>query len=157
MSGDLLDDLSFLDNSYEVPEFIYVGFLKRVVATILDGVATFLILAAVQMFCALLGIVMPKVITGALYGLASTIVFFLYSPLFESSKLQATPGKYFLEIEVINKAGGKISFLQALGRHFSKILSYMIMFIGFIMVAFTNKNQGMHDMIASTYVVERRR
>ena len=157
MSGDLLDDLSFLDNSNEVPEFIYAGFWKRVVATILDGVATSFILIAVQLVSALLGIVLPTVITGGLYGLSAIVVVALYYPLFESSKLQATPGKYILEIQVINSTGGKISFLQALGRYFAKILSYMLLAIGFIMAAFTEKKQGLHDMIANTYVVERRR
>jgi uncharacterized RDD family membrane protein YckC len=157
MSRDLLDDLSFLDNSYEAPEFIYAGFWKRVAATILDGIASSFILIAIQLFCALLGIMLPKVIAGGLYGFGAILVVLLYYPLFESSKLQATPGKYILEIQVINNKGGKISFLQGLARYLLKFISYVTLLIGFIMVAFTDKKQGMHDMIANTYVVERRK
>ncbi|MGH9316538.1 MAG: RDD family protein, partial [Thermoanaerobaculia bacterium] len=42
---------------------------------------------------------------------------------------------------------------RATGRHFSKILSTLILFIGFLMVAFSEKKQGLHDRIAETLVV----
>jgi uncharacterized RDD family membrane protein YckC len=48
--------------------------------------------------------------------------------------------------------GRRISFGQATGRYFSKILSSIILFIGYIMVALSEKKQGLHDMIAGTLV-----
>ena len=44
---------------------------------------------------------------------------------------------------------------RALGRNLAKILSGLILCIGFLMVAFTGKKQGLHDMIAGTLVVSR--
>ncbi|MGB3711821.1 MAG: RDD family protein [Erythrobacter sp.] len=78
----------------------------------------------------------------------------LYFAGFESSEKQATPGKMALGLIVTNGQGGRISFLRALGRYFAKILSTLILFIGFIMVAFTDKKQGLHDLLASTLVVK---
>lgn len=47
----------------------------------------------------------------------------------------------------------RIGFGRATGRYFGSILSGMICFIGFIMVAFTEKQQALHDMLAGTLVV----
>ncbi|HSG54296.1 MAG TPA: RDD family protein, partial [Paracoccaceae bacterium] len=70
----------------------------------------------------------------------------------ESSSFQATLGKKALGMVVTDLAGNRISFLRGVGRYFAKILSTIILFIGFIMVAFTGKKQGLHDMLAGTLV-----
>jgi uncharacterized RDD family membrane protein YckC len=51
--------------------------------------------------------------------------------------------------------GERIPFGKALLRSVGKILSQMIFYIGFIMAAFTEKKQGLHDMIAGTIVVKK--
>ncbi len=79
----------------------------------------------------------------------------LYFSYFESSAKQATFGKQIVGIYVTDMNGERISFANALGRFFAKILSGMIMYIGYIMILFTEKNQGLHDMIASTLVMQR--
>jgi uncharacterized RDD family membrane protein YckC len=71
----------------------------------------------------------------------------------ESSSKRATLGKMALGIIVTDLEGKRISFGRATGRFFSKILSGIIIYIGFIMVAFTDKKQGLHDMIAGTLVI----
>lgn len=70
----------------------------------------------------------------------------------ESSSFQATLGKKALGMVVTDLAGNRISFLRGVGRYFAKILSAVILFIGFIMVAFTGRKQGLHDMLAGTLV-----
>lgn len=79
----------------------------------------------------------------------------LYFALQESSERQATIGKRAVGIYVTDLQGRRIAFGQATGRYFSKILSGLILDIGYIMVAFTEKKQGLHDMIASTLVMRR--
>lgn len=81
------------------------------------------------------------------------IVFFGYFAYFESSEKQATFGKQILKIKVTNIHGERISFMQALGRNLAKMISSLILFVGFIMAAFTGKKQGLHDMMASTLVL----
>jgi hypothetical protein len=51
--------------------------------------------------------------------------------------------------------GNRIGFGRATGRYFAKILSALILLIGFIMAAFTQKKQGLHDIIAGTLVVKK--
>lgn len=79
----------------------------------------------------------------------------LYFALQESSERQATIGKRALNIYVTDMYGRRISFGQATGRYFSKIISSLILGIGYIMAGFTEKKQGLHDMIAGTLVKRR--
>jgi uncharacterized RDD family membrane protein YckC len=88
-----------------------------------------------------------------LLGLVIGIAYFVG---FESSSYQATPGKMALGLIVTDSDGRRISPMRAVGRYFAKILSGLILMIGFIMVAFTDRKQGLHDMIASTLVVKGR-
>jgi uncharacterized RDD family membrane protein YckC len=130
----------------------YAGFWRRFAAWIIDylvlGVAGFVVgfvwgLVAGDDDSSL--IVLQLVIT---------VASFLYFAFMESSTSQATVGKMALGIKVTDLNGNRISFGRALGRTFAKILSGLIILIGYIMAAFTAKKQGLHDMIASTLVVK---
>ena len=81
------------------------------------------------------------------------IAHLLYFTFFESSKLQATPGKMLIGIIVTDLQGQRISFLRALGRNLGKVLSHMLLNIGFIMAGFTARKQALHDILAETLVV----
>ena len=80
----------------------------------------------------------------------------LYFALCESSAWQGTLGKLALGIRVTDLQGKRISFPRALGRYFAKILSAIILGIGFLMVAWTQRKQGLHDMICDTLVLNGR-
>ncbi len=75
----------------------------------------------------------------------------------ESSSQQATLGKIALGIMVTDLSGNRISFARASGRHFTKILSGIILYIGFIMAGFTEKKQALHDIIADCLVVKKQK
>jgi uncharacterized RDD family membrane protein YckC len=79
----------------------------------------------------------------------------LYYSIMESSKYQGSVGKIALGIKVVDLNGNRVSFGTAFIRSIGKILSGAIMYIGFLMAAFTEKKQGLHDMIASTLVVKK--
>jgi len=79
----------------------------------------------------------------------------LYFSFMESSKYQATVGKIALGLKVTDMEGNKLDFGKALLRNLGKIVSSMILGIGYIMAGFTEKKQGLHDMIASTLVVKK--
>jgi uncharacterized RDD family membrane protein YckC len=85
--------------------------------------------------------------------LISVILNWLYFALMESSARGATIGKMAVGIRVTDLHGGRISFGRATGRYFSKIISGMILMIGYIMAAFTDRKQALHDLIAGTLVV----
>jgi uncharacterized RDD family membrane protein YckC len=82
------------------------------------------------------------------------LVQWLYEALLTSSTWQATVGKRVLNLKVTDEKGSRISFERATGRFFAKIISGLIMYIGFIMIAFTPRKQGLHDMIAGTLVMK---
>jgi uncharacterized RDD family membrane protein YckC len=63
------------------------------------------------------------------------------------------PGKLILGLRVINEQGNYIGIGGAVLRYVGKILSGITLGIGYIMVAFTQKKRGLHDMIANTYVI----
>lgn len=78
----------------------------------------------------------------------------LYYAFMESSKFQATLGKMVMGIRVVSNTGQKIDFSKALLRNLSKILSALILGIGYIMIVFDSRKQGLHDKIADTFVVK---
>jgi|WetSurMetagenome_2_1015567.scaffolds.fasta_scaffold10496_7 uncharacterized RDD family membrane protein YckC len=121
----------------------YAGFWKRFAAYLID----YLIIAAVS-----------SILLIATYGAAAVVMVFagwLYYALMESSKSQGTVGKIALGIKVTNMSGGRISFANATGRYFAKIIAVLILLIGYIMIAFTEKKQGLHDIIAGTLVINK--
>jgi uncharacterized RDD family membrane protein YckC len=77
----------------------------------------------------------------------------LYEALMTSSSKQGTLGKMAFGMKVTDMSGARISFGRSTGRFFAKILSGMILNIGYIMAGFTDRKQALHDMIAGTLVV----
>ncbi len=141
----------------------YGGFWRRVAAALVDGIGLWVVsLAASFVMRVSAGVpVAPiwKASSGAtplftcVEGLIGLIIDWIYFAGLESSVRQATLGKMALKIRVTDLAGRRISFGRATGRYFGKILSTLILFIGFLMVAFSEKKQGLHDRIAETLVV----
>ncbi|ETI68093.1 RDD family protein [Neobacillus vireti] len=71
-----------------------------------------------------------------------------------ASKWQATVGKKLLKLKVTDLQGNRISFWRAFGRLLAMSFLSGIFYIGYIMAAFTEKKQSLHDLIAGTVVVE---
>jgi uncharacterized RDD family membrane protein YckC/DNA-directed RNA polymerase subunit M/transcription elongation factor TFIIS len=140
----------------------YASFWKRFVAVFVDG---FLL----NILSFVLGIVLGVVVAAAMANdresaettanvlafILGVIVGWLYEALFVSSEWQATPGKMAMGIMVTDLDGNRISFGRATGRYFAKILSGLPMAIGYIMAAFTEKKQALHDVLAGTLVVRK--
>jgi len=81
------------------------------------------------------------------------LVWWVYIAAFLSSSWQATPGKRICGLKVVDYNGGRVSFGQATGRYFAFLPSGMFL-IGCLMIAWTARRQGLHDMIAKTLVVK---
>jgi uncharacterized RDD family membrane protein YckC len=139
---------------------VYAGFWLRVLAYLIDSlllgtVVGFLILRP-MMDRAGIPVDNPwTLLTGDsrqifAINLLLTMASWLYWALMESSPWRATLGKKILGLEVTDMEGRRISFARATGRYFGKII-----FVGFIMVAFTEKKQALHDIIAGCLVVKK--
>lgn len=84
----------------------------------------------------------------------SMVISWLYYAGFESSSYQATPGKQAMGMFVTDTEGYTITFSRATGRFFGKLLSGLILLIGYLMAAFTERRQALHDLIAKTLVLK---
>jgi uncharacterized RDD family membrane protein YckC len=87
--------------------------------------------------------------------LAVMVAGWLYFALMESSNKRATLGKMALGLMVTDLEGNKINFGKATGRYFGKIISGIILYIGFFMAGFTERKQALHDMMAGCLVVNK--
>ena len=160
-SAALTSDEAF----YAGGEVVYAGFWKRVAAYVVDGLV-------VGIAGAILGAIIGGVI-GALLASGSSdfgagfIVIQLISNLvsialaaayyagFHASTSQATLGKMAVGIKVVRSDGSRISVARGVGRYFATLLSSLILGIGFLMAAFTERKQGLHDMLCDTLVVDK--
>jgi uncharacterized RDD family membrane protein YckC len=152
------------------PPVAYAGFWLRLVAFLIDAIVLHFVFTIVTWpFIASMGIrgimrghmpVSPEELIPLLRGLfhiflIRTVLNWLYYALLESSAWQATLGKKALGLEVTDLQGMRIGFGRATGRFFAKIISGIILFMGFIMAGFTEKKQALHDMIAGTLVIRK--
>jgi len=71
-------------------------------------------------------------------------------------KFGATPGKMAVGVKVVRPDGSGIQVGRAIGRYFSKMLSAMILYIGYIMAGFDSQKRALHDMICDTRVIKTR-
>jgi uncharacterized RDD family membrane protein YckC len=141
----------------------YGGFWIRLVAIVIDVIAVGIVTGPVSLIIGVAtglagrAVTMPNVgvqLVSFLITFAfSTLANWIYEAALESSSYQATLGKMALGLKVTDLEGRRISFARATGRHFAKILSGLMFFIGFIMAGFTQRKQALHDMIAGTLVV----
>jgi uncharacterized RDD family membrane protein YckC/Tfp pilus assembly major pilin PilA len=138
---------------------VYAGFWKRFAAFILDYIIVVVMAAmAGGVIGAFYGISAGAPTDDAASGLgaiAGLLVWWLYYALMESSSRQATLGKLALGIRVVDRQGNAVSFGRATARNLAKLLSGMIMMIGYLMAGFTSRKQALHDIVAGCLVVNR--
>lgn len=153
-------------NSFCTPENLkglitpkpHAGFVLRLLAFIIDFLLMFLITTFIW---AIFQIPIPEnskvLFSGKFYLFKSplSILFgWLFYSLFESSKFKATPGKILIGLIVTDNNYNRIDFGTASGRFFGKILSGLILGIGYFMIGWTKNKQGLHDVLANTFVVK---
>ncbi len=138
------------------------GFWRRVVAYIIDAIILNIGLSiAGGVFGLGIGMQMMNIDPSGQASLGAGYFAFvglsfigqwLYFAVLEASSWQGTLGKKALGMSVTDLNGNRIGFGRATGRYFAKIISTVILLIGFIMVAFMGRKQGLHDILAGTLV-----
>ncbi len=142
----------------------YAGFWKRFAAYIIDR----MILTAAVFVCAMvIGIIVAaRGNTGKPDDAAAAFVligfygipyvgYVFYCVLMESSRHQATLGKMALGIVVTDLEGRRISAGRAFGRLFAALLNSLTLTIGWMMAGWTERKQGLHDLVAGTLVLDK--
>jgi len=157
------------DSSHGQPiaggEVVYAGFWKRVAAYMIDY---FVLAIPGGIIGAIIGVVLGASM-GAFGGgdtaieivaqLASALINLgigmAYYTWFHASQGGATLGKMAVGIKVVRSNGERLTKCRAFGRYWAAMLSSVTLGIGFLMAAFTERKQGLHDMICDTLVVDR--
>lgn len=152
------------DQNQSEGTYQYAAPIKRFAAMFIDGI----VVGAVSFpFGLVLGLIVAasmqgkdpegiQVVGQILGNIVGIIISWLYFALMESSPKSATLGKMALGLMVLDTDGYPISFGQATGRYFGKILSALPCYAGFIAAFFNEKKQGWHDSMANTVVVDTR-
>lgn len=137
----------------------YVGFGRRLVATLLDS----LIIGFLQFLIGMLLAGGIALLTGSTNTVASTssmlsilvsIALSIGYVVFYQGSTGQTLGKKVMGIRVVDSSGSKPSYMTFFLRDvIGKTVSSIILGIGYLMVLWDGKKQGLHDKIAGTYVV----
>ena len=126
-------------------ELNYAGFWRRFVALIIDSI----ILGFVGgIFIVIVRWIYPQAgsIMGNIIGIVYTLAFWTF--------WGQTPGKMVMGVTIVKADGAPIGFGRAILRYVGYWVSTIILCIGYLMIAWDSKKQGLHDKIAGTYVVK---
>lgn len=149
-----------------IGEHIYCGFWRRIAAGLFDYIIMTLICTVIGLVCIIVGVVW-LFLTNISFFLAeifmdwtfpTTLLLFLYIPIFESSSMQATPGRYILDMKIINKNGTRISFFKSLFRFITLVLinsTGILIIPNIACIICTNEKVFLHDILFGTRMIRR--
>ena len=120
---------------------IYAGFWQRFLAGITDSIIL-IVIEVILIFIPIIGWILSLFVT------------WLYFAIQHSSTKQATFGMRALDIKITNENHGKIGFWRATGNFYLTVISALVVFIGFLMIAFTSRKQGFHNLISRTLCIK---
>jgi uncharacterized RDD family membrane protein YckC len=129
--------------------------LKRLGAAIIDSIILGLCIGLMLYGLSFaMGLSMNALLSKLYVHIGAQAVLWLYFALLESSAWQATVGKKLLSLTVIDNEGNCISFFRATFRHLARLIILpCTLFIGFLMIAYSDQKQGLHDRASGTQVV----
>ncbi|TCM61448.1 putative RDD family membrane protein YckC [Acinetobacter calcoaceticus] len=136
------------------PQYQYVGFWVRVLATLID---LFLSTVIILPFALMFGPADYYSADAMRMGPFDFIVQILSAAVYIVCwlKFAGTPGKLLLNLKILDEASGNpIRVSQAVIRYLGYFVSGMAFFLGFIWIGFDPKKQGWHDKMAKTVVVK---
>ncbi len=118
----------------------YSGFFERLFARAIDLI---LVAGIVYLLYKPLGILRALII-GFSFDVVSRILMTYF--------WGATIGKLVFGVRVISRKSEKLSMWQVIIRELAKLISFLPLYIGYIMVIFTKRKRTIHDIIACTAV-----
>lgn len=151
-------------------DVVLAGFWRRLAALFIDsmvvGFAYYLVLIVAVVVLGIGGSLLLRNQDStegmaAMFGMMA-LVYLLYPVIsaayyagFESSGKQATLGKMAVGIKVTDTEGRRLTLGRALLRWLAVFLNYITLYVGYLIAAFTERKQGLHDMVVGTLVVDR--
>ena len=136
----------------------YAGFWIRVGAWFIDYIILAIMSAIVYIPFTFIGVFSAdQPVVFITIQLISTILNFIIPAVYDSwfvGKYAATPGKMACKLKVVMADSGRLSYARAIGRHFAKYVSALVLGIGFIMAGFDDQKRTLHDRICDTRVIK---
>lgn len=152
------------EGATQAGEVHYAGFWIRFVAWIIDWVVMFVVANVVNL---LFGVgwfgrnvnyaepdFLPTFFLRIGLALLTNEAIHLAYNWFFIRRFAATPGKMALGLKIVRSDGTALSTGRIIGRHFAEKISMLIMAIGYIIAAFNDEKQALHDLICDTRVIK---
>ncbi|HYG07748.1 MAG TPA: RDD family protein [Stenotrophomonas sp.] len=147
-------------------DVVYAGFWRRAAANLIDGCAIGLLAMPITVPMAIAMAVgmsqgeqeaapLASLLMQAGIQVLVVLVTLIYYTCFHASRLMASPGKLAVGIKVVRGDGQRLTLGRSLGRGAAYYLSVITFYVGFPMAAFTQRKQGLHDLVCDTLVVDR--
>jgi len=138
--------------------FATVG--KRFVAVFIDGIIIMLVIMVpiIVLSAMIAAAKQGDNASGAMVWVMPIMLLLEYGlpaafEIFFIGKYGATPGKMLMKIKVVAPDGDRIGYGRATGRYFAKMLSGLILYIGFLMAFWDDEKRALHDRICKTRVI----
>ena len=82
------------------------------------------------------------------------VIWIVYHVAFDSTAPQATPGKRFLKLKIINLYGKRMSLVRSMFRSLAVFISVVPVGLGIWYITTDPKKRGWHDLIAGSFVIK---
>lgn len=105
----------------------------------------------VGLLSAVVGLIFGDEILGIGVGFLTGLA---YNTYFWTQNNGQTPAKSFIGIRVVSSNGRPISVLQAVIRYIGYYINTILLFLGWLWALVDADNQGLHDKLAGTRVVQ---
>lgn len=123
----------------ETAQIRYAGFWRRLAAYLVDATVTGVV-GWILGYIGIFGIILAFIIS---------MVYFVGFWAWQGQ----TPGKAALGVKIVRLDGTPIGIRIAILRFIGYIVSFVVLYIGFLMIAFHARKRGLHDIIAGTMVI----
>lgn len=146
-------DLGY-QNELDVSDIEYAGFWRRTAAHFIDGVIVLIILVPTLFLFFSSNVAQYGDVSAAI----SILIQYVITPIVVIAfwkKKGGTPGKLLMGVKVVSaNTLETASTGRLIIRYLGYIPSSLVLFIGFIWVAFDEKKRGWHDLLAGTVVIK---
>lgn len=147
-------DYNFSQETTEQVTMVSASFAKRTAAYFIDYLVLSIPVSIIMASAAIL--TPPDVLTQLRVAVPWLfLIFGIYFVLFWSLPEGATVGMAILNICVVRKDGTRSLILRNIVRFLGSIISIIPLHIGFLWMLFDRHQQGWHDKIAGTIVIEK--
>lgn len=80
------------------------------------------------------------------------VIFFAYYLVLEMTPIQATLGKYMLNLKVTNRRGRRINFGDNIMRNIGRFCTVCTIFSAYLLVLIREDKKSLNELISDTYV-----